>query len=418
MGDGGIIYHGLIKYIPILGFMRYPIKFFFLTVFAIPLLAAFAIATLGNGETAASKRSIRQCLIISALSIAVIAGIIWHVFAHPFPNEQSWILLRNGAYRVLFLALMVGVMLVLGKIRNIRLQMITGLLLLVLVWLDVVTHVPRQNPTIESSAFEPGLLTHYFNPPLRNGAARALRNGPTYDFFFHHELADPYKDYVGRRGVLFGDCNIMDGIPTPDGFYSLYLRDQQQMFSQFFLSPTNAFPSGFADFLSASVESHPTKLFGWQKRPSALPFYTFGQRPVFLEISNIPTALLETNFDPRQIVYLPPESKKYVNASGQVHGTIHLRDIAAERWDFDTEAGAAALLVLSQAYYHPWRAYVDGKPTEILPANFAFQAVEVPAGRHQVEFIYHDLFFQVGGWISVATLIGCIAFLLPHRGRE
>jgi len=417
MGDEGIIYHGLTKYVPILGFMRYPIKFFFLTVFAIPLLAAFAIATLGNGETAASKRNVRWTLSISVLSIAVIAGILWHVFAHPFPNEHPWILLRNGAFRVLFLVLMVGAILVLGRIQNVRRQMITGLLPLVLVWLDVVTHVPRQNPTIKSSAFEPGLLTNYFKSPLRNGDARALRNGPSYDFFFHHELADPYKDYVGRRGVLFGDCNIMDGIPTPDGLYSLYLPDQQELFSQFILSPTNAFPSGFADFLSASVQSDPGNLFGWQNRPSALPFYTFGPRPIFLKSSEIPTALVQTNFDPRQIVYLPQESKKYVNASGQVHGTIHLRDIAAERWDFDTEAGAAALLVLSQAYYHPWRAYVDGKPTEILPANFAFQAVEVPAGRHRVRFIYQDRFFQVGGWITLVTLTSCIAFLLPRRER-
>jgi hypothetical protein len=213
----------------------------------------------------------------------------------------------------------------------------------------------------------------------------------------------------------------MDGIPTPDGFYSLYLRDQRDLFTRFFVAPTNAFPAGLADFLSISAMSDPVKLFGWQTRPTALPCYTLGAAPMFLESANIPGALLQTNFDPRQVVYLPLESKNLVGVTGGVRGTVHLKNISAQQWDFDTEAGASALLVLSQSFYHPWRAYVDGKPTEIFPANFAFQAVQVPAGRHQVRFIYQDRYFEIGGWISVVALAGCVGGLMvirSHRRRS
>jgi len=44
LGDQGMLYPWLLKFCPALGFMRYPIKFAFLTVFAVPLLAAFTIA--------------------------------------------------------------------------------------------------------------------------------------------------------------------------------------------------------------------------------------------------------------------------------------------------------------------------------------------------------------------------------------
>jgi len=39
-------------------------------------------------------------------------------------------------------------------------------------------------------------------------------------------------------------------------------------------------------------------------------------------------------------------------------------------------------------------------------ANHAFQALEVPAGRHEVKLVYHDTRFLLGGVISLTTLLG------------
>jgi len=51
------------------------------------------------------------------------------------------------------------------------------------------------------------------------------------------------------------------------------------------------------------------------------------------------------------------------------------------------------------------------------PANYAFQAVEVPAGRHQVSVIYEDRSFRLGAVISGACLLGC-GVLVFWRGRD
>jgi hypothetical protein len=48
------------------------------------------------------------------------------------------------------------------------------------------------------------------------------------------------------------------------------------------------------------------------------------------------------------------------------------------------ESPRPAMVVISQAYYHNWKAHVDGLPTRLWRANYAFQAVEVPAGRHEI----------------------------------
>ena len=52
-------------------------------------------------------------------------------------------------------------------------------------------------------------------------------------------------------------------------------------------------------------------------------------------------------------------------------------------------------------------AYVDGKPTPLWRANHAFQALEVPGGKHLVRLAYEDRGFIYGGMISLGCLLGC-----------
>ena len=419
LGDQGMLYPWLLKFCPALGFMRYPIKFIFLTVFAVPLLAAFTIASFRNTGTPSLGKQSCWLLSLMILSIIIILGILWHARLYPFPYEQWAVLLHNGLFRVAFLMLIFGTVLICGRIQNLRLGMITGLLLLIFVWLDVVTHAPRQNPAVETSVFTPGLLTQRLNPIPQLGEARIFMTKQSHDIFYRSELTDLYKGYIGCRCALLGDCNILDNIPVPDGFYSLYVREQRGIFNQFFLSPTNAFPTGFADFLGISYFSDPEKVLAWQFRPTHLPFYTIGPKPVFVALSNTPAFLLQTNFDPRQIVYLPLEARDLLTASNQTHGEIRAANVTAHRLDFEVEADAPAVLVLSQTYYHPWRAYVDDKPTQLWRANYAFQALEVPAGSHHVKLLYHDRQFYLGVIISMTTLAGCLiaSFLRRRMGQ-
>jgi hypothetical protein len=411
LGDQGILYTMLLKFCPALGFMRYPIKFAFLTVFAVPLLAAYGIAWIGNSKTRPLAKRLYWPLSFMILSGATISGILWHARWYPFPNEQWPVLLHNGLIRVAFLVLIVGTVLFYKRIENLRLQIITGLLSLTFVWLDVVTHAPRQNPTVESSAFQPGLLTRHLDPAPQPGEARVFTTKQSYGLFYGRELTNLYADYIGCRCALVGDCNILDGISMPDGFYSLHVREQREIFNQFFLSPTNAFPSGFADFLGISYISDPEKVLAWQFRPTHLPFYTIGPKPLFVALSNTPALLLQPNFDPRQIVYLPTEAKLLLIATNQNYGTIHETHYAAQRLDFEADADAPTLLVLSQTYYHPWRAFVDDKSVQLFRANYAFQALEIPAGHHAVRLVYQDRLFQVGATISIVTFVGCLLAL-------
>ncbi len=73
----------------------------------------------------------------------------------------------------------------------------------------------------------------------------------------------------------------------------------------------------------------------------------------------------------------------------------------------EVEAKSAGYLVLLDSYYPGWRAYLDGNETTILKANYAFRAVPVPPGKHQVAFRYKPQSFYVGlAGTSFALLFG------------
>jgi uncharacterized membrane protein YfhO len=83
----------------------------------------------------------------------------------------------------------------------------------------------------------------------------------------------------------------------------------------------------------------------------------------------------------------------------------------------DINAAAPSLVVLSQSYYHLWRAFVDAKSVPLLRANLAFQAVEVPAGRHRIKLIYRDPNLEIGAMISLLSLVACGLIWLRSPNR-
>ncbi|CAN5304183.1 YfhO family protein [soil metagenome] len=63
------------------------------------------------------------------------------------------------------------------------------------------------------------------------------------------------------------------------------------------------------------------------------------------------------------------------------------------------------MLFVSDAYYPGWKAFVDGKETKIFKADFAFRAIEVPEGEHDIRMVYEPESFDAGLKISIATFV-------------
>ena len=84
----------------------------------------------------------------------------------------------------------------------------------------------------------------------------------------------------------------------------------------------------------------------------------------------------------------------------------------------EVDARRAGQLVLLDTYYTGWEAEVDGEDAEIRPANGAFRAVPVGAGRHEVRFDYRPASVAAGGITTLVALLVVLAGLAWPRLRR
>lgn len=74
------------------------------------------------------------------------------------------------------------------------------------------------------------------------------------------------------------------------------------------------------------------------------------------------------------------------------------------------------LLVLNDTEYPGWKAYVDGRVSNLVAANYLFRGVFLPAGRHKVDFRYQPTSFRIGLLLSCFSILGaCLAVARAYR---
>ena len=100
-------------------------------------------------------------------------------------------------------------------------------------------------------------------------------------------------------------------------------------------------------------------------------------------------------------------------------GSAEVVRYEANRVDVKTEADAPSILVLAENHYPGWRAYVDGESAGVLRVDYNLRGVFVPAGTHEVRFVYRPKSVLIGLAVSLLTA-AALAFVAyaPSRNRE
>jgi membrane protein YfhO len=123
--------------------------------------------------------------------------------------------------------------------------------------------------------------------------------------------------------------------------------------------------------------------------------------------------------DPRQEVLIagcdgaPPGG-----AGAGAAGSAEIESYAPERVVIDATAGAPAYLVLTDAWFPGWRAWVDGAEQPVWRANHALRAVWLQPGRHRVVFRYEPASFRIGLLVSVLAALAVAALLVASARRR
>jgi hypothetical protein len=418
LGQGTLIYDLVRPIFPLVGFINFPIKFLFIAILIIPIFAAQTMADWQ--EATGDQRALfqRRLSITAVVIFVLIAWLMACAWAAP-PKEASWtVTLQSGATRALLLVLLGAIFLAVDRAVSRPVQLTLRILFLLLLWFDVITHTPRQNPTASGASFEPYLV--HMEPEPRFGQSRALIRPASFKAMLVGTTGDAEKDLFYYRHGLFENCNLADGLAKVDGFFPVYLRDEAQLGKLYLSRPENDLKP-LVDFLGVSQMSSNDALFKWVRRDSYLPLITAGQKPVFAAPDETLKKILQPDFEPRREVYLPVEARRSMTSTQSTRAKILSAQFSAHKIAAQIEADQPAVVVIAQSFYHRWTVRIDGRPAPLWKANYAFQACEIPGGRHRVELRYRDAAFLAGAIVSSATLIGCLGAWMGLRrksGRE
>ena len=412
LGDQTVVYGWFQKWVPVVGLARYPVKFVALPAFVVPLLAAWAVGARGE------ERGRGLGLVVGgAVALALMGGLVWFARAYPFRFDQWDVTFRNTLWRA---GWMVLTLLLAGLAMRRRegagwFFRLAGLgVLLVIAW-DGATHSPRQNPTLPSAVFEPNLWAQASNAPApRLGEGRVMISPAAEQALLRSSVKEHEKNFMVKRLAEWSNLNVLDRIPKVNGSSTLQVREQKQVETLLY-GATNRLFDGLMDFLGVTQITAPGQVLDWAGRTNSLPLVTAGQRPVFMDGTNALTVLAADDFNPRETVCLPREIEDQVVSRDRTEARVLASKVRAPRLEFAVEAAGPSLVVIAQSYYQAWEAEVDGRLVPLWRANHAFQALEVPAGRHEVVVSYRDRSFSAGAAVSLATLLSCGLYEMRRR---
>lgn len=98
---------------------------------------------------------------------------------------------------------------------------------------------------------------------------------------------------------------------------------------------------------------------------------------------------------------------------------IKLVKHSSDKVVYHSQSPRASLAVFSEIYYpHGWNLTIDGKPAEILRANYILRAAVLPKGEHEIVFEFHPRSLsctETVAWVALGTLV--TALLIWIFGR-
>jgi Bacterial membrane protein YfhO len=125
--------------------------------------------------------------------------------------------------------------------------------------------------------------------------------------------------------------------------------------------------------------------------------------------------LTDPHFDPGTEVILETPSNIRQPRLCQQAGSIQITALRLNSSSMHVEIPCEGYLVFSEPYYPGWEFTIDGKKTEALKANYAFTALAIDPGNHNVERKYRPEGFRNGLMVSLLSSTILVAMLTVWR---
>lgn len=129
-------------------------------------------------------------------------------------------------------------------------------------------------------------------------------------------------------------------------------------------------------------------------------------------------ALGAADFSPKETALLDERFKSFSTAEtyNNEGSSIVQTSFSPNKITYDYNGADKNFAVFSEIFYPDWDCYVDGKLTKYARVNYVLRGLELPAGKHTVEFKIEPKAYIVGNKIAYAGSALLLLFLLAAVG--
>jgi hypothetical protein len=408
MGEELPVYKFLYWALPGFSFFRFPVKFYFFVNFALVVLAAAGIDALGRK----SLPRLGWALLIAGMLTAGILALLQlklNELGLQYAIIQSQFLSRCVARTCAYSLAALGIILS-AKERN---KSWFGLAFALLCFFDLFFALRYLNPPVSKDFYKPDYIVSYFvkQNESRKFPSRILPLNKSEADFDIAQLTDPLDKFVELKDALDGLMPVYYGINDYRAYSSFHisdipafgdllnftkLKDRRLLLSR----------AGIEDIFHSGNGFEPLAL----PFPRAMVFYN----AQFVSSREDILALLhEPNFPALRTILLEGDKPAVIPSQGlRMSEPASVIDYRNEKVKIDAEAEQDGWLMLLDTFYPGWTAEVDGRPAGISRANGFFRAVKLPAGKHEVTFIYRPRAFYWALPVSAAGLLVWVGMFL------
>jgi hypothetical protein len=107
------------------------------------------------------------------------------------------------------------------------------------------------------------------------------------------------------------------------------------------------------------------------------------------------------------------------------NAVIEMVEYHPDRITYHSSSSTEQVAIFSEMHYpEGWNAWIDGEEVEYFRANYALRGLWVPAGEHDIEFVFEPSSYSTGsvlsiiGSILVFLFVGSLAYLDSRKKIE
>lgn len=369
-----------------------PTRIIVLLSFSLSILAAFGMDKIKNLSLISIKNKI-----IPVVALFVLVWILV-LFLDLIPKDKEIIAQRNLILPTVILGFF-SVVIYISKVRKLNILLYAVLLL---VAFDSLRFAQKWVP------FDPKELVFPNTPVISGireniGFGRIFGNfGANLDTYYGFPSVEGYDPlYIERYGEFIRSAGLGEFINAERSVVKLSRRGE--------------FTDRVLDLLGVSLIFHPIADTNqswaypvWDNPNRFVSIFNDGNFEIYRNHTALERARLFYNFeiiknkkeiierfysndfDFRNVLILE-ESPGINSIKNRPDGRVEIISYEPNLVTIEAKTASPSLLFLSDNYYPGWKAYVNGRETKILRANYSFRAIVIPSGESLVEFTYKPL---------------------------